>query len=313
MSFSQDVKNELAKLPLVEDEILSEAAAMVRMNGTVKFSLQDRLTVEFVTENNPSARRIFSMMKSLYDYDSGIFVKKNPHLQQKNQYVVVLEDSEIAKRFLKDVGITFSEENFGIEDRWPQKLWKKETRRRAYLRGAFLGAGSISNPQKNYHLEMVCRDQTHARRLIRLMNEDNLGAKSSLRGEDVVVYIKEAEKISDFLAAVGAHYQMLEFENVRVIKDMRNTVNRLVNCETANLDKTVNTALQQVEWIEFIQEKGEFEKLPPELQTLCRLRLENRSLSLKELGEKMVPPISKSAVRYRFAKIKNIAEDLGYR
>lgn len=313
MSFSQNVKTSLAKMTIGKEEYISEIGAMVRMNGTIGFSLHGEVTVEFLTENNPLARRIFSLIKALYAYDALIMVKRNPRLGYHNNYLVTIKDVNTAQKFLQDVGLRVSAETFAVEDRFPQKLTNSELRRRAYLRGAFLGAGTVIDPNKGYHLELVCRDALHSKRLKRLLEKENLESKISLRGEDRVVYLKEAEKISDFLAMLGAHKEVLYFENVRVLKDMRAHVNRLVNCENANMDKALNTGLKQVEWIKWIEEKKGLESLPSDMRALCALRLKNKEISLKELGEKANPPLSKSAIRHRFSKIEKLAKELGYK
>lgn len=189
-------------------------------------------------------------------------------------------------------------------------LIQKKCDKIAYLRGAFLAGGSINNPEGTYHLEIITNDSQHAEALTDLMNYFQLGAKISLRKNWYVVYIKESENIVDFLGFIGAHRALLEFENVRVLKDVRNKVNRLVNCETANLTKTVMAAIRQKENIELIASTIGLQALPLPLREIAQLRLEYPDASLKELGEMLTPKVGKSGVNHRMRKIDELAEKL---
>lgn len=187
-----------------------------------------------------------------------------------------------------------------------------EQRKRAYMRGAFLAGGSVNHPEtSSYHLEIFSSSEEHNQSLCELMNEYGLRAKPLERKKGYIVYIKESEKITEFLSIIGAHQALLYFEDVRILKDMRNSVNRLVNCETANLNKTVGAALRQVENIRLIQRTIGLDQLPPKLRDIATLRLTHQDVTLKELGDMLEGgKVSKSGINHRLKKIDEIAEKI---
>jgi DNA-binding protein WhiA len=202
-------------------------------------------------------------------------------------------------------------DNFGnLERGLPEGLLEKRCCRRAYLRGAFLAKGSVTNPEKGYHLEIVAEDEVHAQAIADMMVGFEVAGKVTSRKGESIVYVKESDQIARFLGLVGAHTAVLQFENVRVVKDMRNRVNRLTNAESANMDKAVAAAVQQVDDISLIQEKIGLQRLPHGLRELAKARLENPEASLRELGESITPRVSKSGINYRFTKISEIAKRL---
>ncbi len=313
MSFSSLTKNEISKLPMDRNCCsIAELAAIIRMSGTIQISGMSRISLKFVTENAAIARRIFVILKNLYDANMEVMVRKNRQLKKNNNYMVVVMDTDISRRILKDVGLVSDNNdiNLVIDHRIPENIIKNRCCKRAYIRGAFLGGGSISNPEKSYHLEFVSNSEEHSKDLAELINSFGLNAKIVTRKGNYVIYLKEGEQIVDLLNIIGAHQALLRFENIRVVKDVRNNVNRLVNCETANLNKTINAAIKQVENIEYIDKVIGIEKLPKDLRQLAKLRLENKDATLKELGAMMNPPIGKSGINYRFKKIEKIAKDL---
>jgi len=180
--------------------------------------------------------------------------------------------------------------------------------KRAYIRGAFLAAGSISNPNKSYHFEIVCRTRNQAEQLQEVINSFAMDAKIVERKKHYVVYLKEGSQIVDILNIMEAHVALMNLENVRIIKEMRNSVNRKVNCETANISKTVNAAMKQVEDIEYIRDTIGLETLPDNLREIALLRLEYPELPLKELGTYLGTPVGKSGVNHRLRKISSMAE-----
>ncbi|MGB9804650.1 DNA-binding protein WhiA, partial [Desulfofundulus sp.] len=192
----------------------------------------------------------------------------------------------------------------------PRELVRRECCRRAYLRGAFLGGGSVNNPEGTYHLEIITGNAEHARALGRLMGEFGLEARVSVRKNWHVVYLKDSDQIVALLNVMGAHAALLDFENVRIYKDVRNQVNRLVNCETANLNKVVEAALRQVEDIRFIAGTLGLEKLPPALRQVAEARLQYPDASLRELGEVLEPRVGKSGVNHRLRRLSEIAARL---
>ena len=180
--------------------------------------------------------------------------------------------------------------------------------KRAYIRGAFLAAGSISDPEKSYHFEIVCRTMEQAKQLQDVINSFDMDAKIVERKKHFVVYLKEGSQIVDILNVMEAHIALMNLENVRILKEMRNSVNRKVNCETANISKTVNAAVKQLEDIVYVRDTIGFETLPDGLREIAELRLEYPEAPLKELGTYLNPPVGKSGVNHRLRKISTIAE-----
>ena len=291
---------------------MAELAALVRMNGTIKISGSKNVNLKFTTENAAIARRIFGLLKDIYKRDIEVMVRRNKQLKKNNNYLVYINNKDISKKVLRDVGfITKDNSLFHPNYKIPKNLIKKRCCKRSYIRGAFLGGGSITNPEKAYHLEFVTGDEEHSIDLRDLINSFGLNSKIVLRKDYFVVYIKESEQISDLLNIIGAHQSLLKFEDIRVLKDVRNNINRLVNCETANLGKTINASMRQIESIHRIRNTIGFSSLPDNLKEVAELRLEFKDATLKELGSMLDPPVTKSGVNHRLRKIEKIAEEIG--
>lgn len=310
MSFSAVTKNELARVIGDSDCCrLAELAALIKMDGSIQISGQKKLSINIVTENAAVARKIFKLLKDLYGIFTEILVRRKVRLRKNNVYLVRIPPQNGIERIFHALGIAeggfaFSEE--GIH----KELITQDCCRRAYLRGAFLGGGSVNNPEGTYHLEIITDNPHHARDLAELMQYFDLPAKVSPRKNWYVVYLKGSEQIVECLNHMGAHSALLDFENARIYKDMRNQVNRLVNCETANLNKTVSAAVRQLENIKFLADTLGLDKLPKPLREAAELRLQNPDISLKELGELWDPPVGKSGVNHRMRKIDRLAEKL---
>ena len=229
-------------------------------------------------------------------------------LKKNNVYICRIREG--AREILSDLDIL--QDDYHLNHSISLSLLKTNTQKRAYLRGAFLAGGSVNNPEtSSYHLEIYSMYKEHSEALVELMNEFNLNAKLIERKKGYITYLKEAEKISDFLGLVGAVQAMLKFEDVRILRDMRNSVNRIVNCETANLNKTIGAALRQVENIKYIDSTIGIDKLPERLQEVARLRIEHQDVTLKELGEMISSgTVSKSGINHRLRKIDEIADKL---
>ena len=311
MSFSAKVKGELGRYTeMSREEALAQISAMMKVSGTIGFNGKG-LSFKITTENPTSARLVFTLLKEHFQIHSKLMVKKSNSLKKNNIYMVVIDEEMGVRGLLKDTGI-FKEVDGGItlDYRIDEKMLETDDEKRAYIRGAFLGGGSVTNPEKNYHLEFVTHSEEYAQDLCELINSCGLNSKVIQRKNSFIVYIKEGEQIVDILNIMGAHSCLLELENIRIMKEMRNNVNRLVNCETANLSKTVNAAVRQVESIKFIQSKIGLKRLPQNLREIAELRLEYPDESLKELGEMLDPPVGKSGVNHRLRKIEKIAEEL---
>ena len=182
--------------------------------------------------------------------------------------------------------------------------------KRAYIRGAFLAVGSVSDPSKSYHLEIVCRDERQAHFLAGLLDSFDITAKMIRRKNYHVLYVKDGSVIVETLNVMGAHVALMDFENTRILKEISNSVNRKVNCETANIGKTVNAAQRQIDDIRYLMSVDAFDDLPAELKEMAELRISHPEATLQELGELSTPPLGKSGVNHRLRKLSRIAQDL---
>ncbi|MDU1539332.1 MAG: DNA-binding protein WhiA [Paeniclostridium sordellii] len=311
MSFSAETKNELARV-FSDNKCcnISELSAIVRLSGSIQIAGYKKLNLKISTELNSTARKVFKLLKSNFGINTEISVNKNQMLKRNSSYVLIITNDMGAKDLLRELGILSEEEGFLTMNKVPENLVKDNECVRAFIRGAFLGGGSISDPEKNYHLEFVTNNEDFAESLKDLINSLGFNSKTVSRKNNYVVYLKESEQISDLLNIIGAHQALLSLESTKIVKEMRNNVNRLVNCETANLSKTVNAAVRQIENIKYIEEKIGLSHLPPNLREIAMLRIEYEDLTLKELGEMAKPELSKSAVNHRLRKIEQIADDL---
>lgn len=200
----------------------------------------------------------------------------------------------------------------GVHARCDGLIVQSECCRRTFIRIAFLEKGTVNDPSKGYHLEIACRGNSQATQLCELMAKDGIKGKVIERNKRMSVYVKEAEQISDMLALMGAHKAVLSMENERVLHQMRGTINRRVNCETANINKTVNAAVRQIEAINYIQKNSGLHNLPENLRAMAVLRLEMPDTSLGDLGQYLNPPVGKSGVNHRLRKLVEIAEKMGF-
>ncbi|HHT51493.1 MAG TPA: DNA-binding protein WhiA [Eubacteriaceae bacterium] len=314
MTFSTRTKNEISRIPIGNNKAaLAELSALIHMGGTIFFSGKSNIGFKITTENPAIARRVFSLLKIKFGTQTELSVKKNAQLKKNNIYSIVVSSALGAEDILLQTGIIKQNPESNVKEinyEIPKKLIEEEKCKRAYLRGAFLGGGSISDPEKTYHLEFVTFNEKYSYELCKLINSFGLSAKVVQRKNNFVVYLKEGEQIVTILNIIQAHNALFELENIRIFKDMRNNVNRIVNCETANLSKTVNAALRQIENIKYIKDNMGLSKLPPNLREVAELRLNYQEASLKELGKMLIPPIGKSGINHRLRKIDKIAEDL---
>lgn len=312
MTYSARVKNEISKI-IMEDKCckLAELSALIKMTGTVQIHGRNNIGIKLSTENASIARMIFTLIKEIFDINTKVTVRRNKQLKKNNNYTLYIDTQTGAEEILLETGImTKTEEGIKINYKLPHKLVKKACCKKAYLRGVFLGGGSISDPEKTYHLELVTNNSEYAESIKKLINSYELNAKVVDRKGNFVVYLKEGEQIVDYLNIIGAHKALLGLENVRIYKEMRNNVNRIVNCETANLSKIVNASMRQIKNIELIKERIDFDNIPENLAEVAELRLKYPDSSLKELGEMMNPPIGKSGVNHRLRKLDEIAEKI---
>lgn len=312
MSFSANVKNELSRIPPANRESqLAELSALVRTTGSINIIGLNKLAFSIFTENPAIARRIFSLLKNAFEISVEIQVNNAGGQKKISQYQMYISNEQGANQILNEIGIVdITDGIIHLQNNIPQRIIAKKEAKRAYLRGAFLGCGSISDPQRMYHMEFTTTDTDYAKKLAKLLISYEIPAKIIQRKNLQVIYIKDSEKIADVLNLTGAHNALLQMESIKVNKQVRNDINRLVNCETANLSKTVNTSERQIESINYILEKKGLDYLPENLQEIALLRKKHFDMSLKELGEIMDKPLGKSGVNHRLKKIEEIAENL---
>ena len=308
MSYASEVKKELTTLKVHFGNAKAELMALIRMNGSLGLS-NHRFILNVQTENPATARRIYSLLKQFYDVESELLVRRKMKLKKNNLYIVRLNKG--SDYVLKDLDIL---DGFQLKETVPLDFLDDDAKVRSYLRGAFLATGSVNNPEtSSYHLEIYSLYEDHNQTICEMMNRYGLNARTAKRRSGYITYLKEAEKIADFLSLIGATSSMLKFEDIRIMRDMRNSVNRIVNCENANFNKVADAANRQIESIKYLDKKIGLNNLPVKLQEIAIARMAHPEVSLKELGE-LVPggPISKSGVNHRLRKIMEQAEKMGF-
>ena len=308
MSFTAEVKEELSRVETPRSCCpRAELAALMRVEGTIHIAGGERFRLEMATETAPVARKAIKLMHSLYGLKTELTVRRSV-LHKTNNYLITVPSQPALAPALTDLGIL--DEAGGLTYGVPPRLVRKDCCAVSYLRGAFLGGGFVADPHGDFHFELTAETELHARDLVGLMARFGIEARVTRRRGLFAVYLKGAEPIVTFLALVGAHRALLRTEDVRIIKSMRNDVNRLVNAETANLQKSADAAIAQVEDIRYLADLHGMSWLPPALQELARLRLDHPDVSIRELGEYAVPPLSKSAVYHRIRRIESLAAEL---
>ena len=313
MSFSGDVKEELSQqIPEARHCRLAELAAITGMCGSVCISASGRYLIRFRTENISVARKCFTLLKKTFNICSDVSVSLHKGGKNSTQvYILLVRDHEMALHILHALKLLGGDGEVA-EQVSPanQLLVQRSCCRRAFIRGAFLVSGSISNPERSYHFEIVCSSMERAQQLGALIRPFGPDAKIVQRKKYYIVYIKEGAQIVDMLNIMEAHVSLMDLENIRIVREVRNKVNRKVNCEAANINKTVNAAVRQMEDIRYLLDGQGAEALPDGLSDIALLRLAHPDASLKELGEMLVPPIGKSGVNHRLRKLSQLAEDL---
>jgi DNA-binding protein WhiA len=305
MAFSQLVREELVRspLPVCASCLRAELAAIIHIAGSIHLTGHEQLSLSVTLETAGVARRFLQLMKEATGLESEVRMESLERLGRRHRYTIHISSQTGLHRFLQKIGLL--DEKLRPESSIQAKDAATNCCRASFLKGAFLAGGSITAPEKKtYHLEIVVANEAFAEGLAYLMDLLGLKAKISLRKEHFVVYLKEGEAIARLLTLIDAHSAVIRLEEARVIKGMRGDVNRLVNCETANLEKTLAAAWEQVELITRFQRTRRLEELPQSLYDIARLRLENPESSLKELGESHSPPLSKSAVNHRLRQLR---------
>jgi len=308
MSFSGEVKKELCEqISPARHCKLAEISAIIAFCGKIMVDKDKSLVLKLQTESTILTKKIFLLMKQVFRISAELSTRSLS--AKKNLYELVLNAEETAL-VLAACKLTAREEENSRYLVVEPAIVTKSCCKRSFIRGAFLSAGSLSNPNKAYHFEVVVNQEKNGELLCEVMRSFGIDAKMIERKYHYVVYVKEGSQIVDLLNVMEAHVALMEFENVRILKDMRNSINRKVNCEAANINKTVKAATRQVEDILFIEEKIGLASLAEGLEEIALLRTTYPEASLKELGEMLNPPVGKSGVNHRLKKLGEIAEGL---
>lgn len=303
MSFSTDIKNEVVRLDSTREELISELSAIVRNSAVISDS------VVITIENNSVARRIFKLFRNVYDITPIITVRKKYF---SNGFSYILDIRNKVQQILDDLSIVYNGEYKSIPLEY---IYSDDDLVRAYLRGVFLSSGSINDPKTSkYHLELLVDSLDYAEFISKLLNDSNLNSKIISREKKYMVYIKEAEKISDFLRIIKAYNAVMYYEDIRIYRDHKNMTNRLNNCEQANMDKIFFTASSQIRDIEKLKEYDMIELLDDKLKEVIEYRIKYPELSLSDLSDIISRDtgrnITKSGLNHRFRKIRELVSNI---
>lgn len=306
MTFSSRIKEEVSTIECTRAEYLSELSGIIRTNALIKI-----YNIKIQTENKFVANRIFGLFKLLYDINLNITLRKNYNFKKNEIYVLELKKDTL--KVLRDVGI-INEKNEFLKTPSDSVLSDEELKR-AYLRGVFMVSGSLNDPKTSrYHLEFLINDTQYAFFLNKLLNDNNLNSKILHRKKGYMIYIKEAEKISDFLRLIRAYNGVMYYEEIRVYREKVNMTNRLNNCEQANVERTISTSNKLIKEINYIKEKDMYDLLDDKLKETCDYRVRYPELSLLELSKVITMEtnlnVSKSCLNHRFRKIKEFADKI---
>jgi DNA-binding protein WhiA len=309
MSFASDVKKELTLLLGDDCCQLAELSALLRSNSEIFYSEQ-HLTVDFHTQNPTTAKRVLRLLREQYSSQVELITKKGTQLNKRNTYIIRVQDhvDEVVRELQLVDGLRMMQHV-------PESFIQAECDQRAYLRGVFIAAGSVNHPKSsNYHLEMVLKDETHALDVLALLNQFDMNARMIERYKGFMIYLKEAEKISDFLKLIEANGSVMKFEDIRIYRDISNTVNRMNNCDIANQRKVLEAANRQLEDILTIERLVGLKSLPLPAYEAARYRKRYPEASIIEIKERMEAKsgktISKSAINHRFRSIRDFADKL---
>lgn len=312
MSFSSDIKEEISLMvPQAKHCCIAELTAIFGMCGRIVYTENGRLYIKIHTENLAVARKYFTLLQKSFNIEGDVSVKRNLHLKNSRIYTVIVTDELQSQKLLQAMKYMGASGEILEDDvSHTQMLLQSICCKRAFLRGAFLSAGSMSDPEKAYHFEISCPDENKALLLQQLMHFFDVDAKVIFRKNHYVTYVKDGAQIVDLLNIMEAPTALMALENIRIAKEIRNSVNRQVNCEMANINKTVSAAAKQVEDILLIKNTVGFGQLTDGLREIAELRIENPEVSLQELGKMLSTPVGKSGVNHRLRKLRQIANEL---
>ena len=304
MSFSGMVKEELSRqISPARHCRIAETAALLCACGRI--TAKENLRIQ--TENAAVVRKCFTLLQQTFNIETEIAIRESCQMKKGNVYFVEICDPNEIRNVLQGTKLSVNRETLCFDN---TLVTQQSCCKRAFIRGAFLASGSISDPEKGYHFEIVCPDRQKAEQLQELIRSFQIDAKIVLRKKSYVVYVKEGAQIVDILAVMEANVALMNLENIRILKEMRNSVNRKVNCETANINKTVSAAVKQIEDIRLIESQKGFHTLNEGLAEIAELRLQYPEATLKELGMMLNPQVGKSGVNHRLRKLSEIADEL---
>lgn len=312
MSFSKNVKKELAKhISGGRHCQIAEIGALVSLCGEIIPDGKQQYTMKIITENLTVARKYFMLVKETFQGEVFFSEKEGLAGKKNNLYMLEIKDKELTRKILEATKLLASDGRLLSDDAVVSPFIIQNTCcRRAFLRGVFLVSGSISDPEKTYHFEIIMPTEKKAEQIQSVIRSFGVDAKIVMRKRYHVVYVKDGSQIVDILNIMEAHKALMDLENVRILKEMRNSINRQVNCEAANINKTVAAATKQLEDILYIKETVGFGDLSAGLEEIARLRIAQPDASLKELGSMLSKPIGKSGVNHRLRKLSELADSL---
>ena len=300
MTFSSEVKKELTSLEA--DEVV--LAALIRMNGSL--ALSNKLSLFVVTENATTARYIYSLLIDIYDIKSEIRTQQKNNLSKNRSYTVVIDED--VPELLSQLDLA---DGLLLDNGLPESVKYDERKSIKYLRGVFLSSGNVSDPDSGkYQLSMTLVHQEQAEDLKEILHELGFEAKILKRKNNFILYLSKAEQIMDFLTLIGANKARLTYESAKIVREVRNQVNRQVNFETANLTKSISASLNIIDKINLIDKKLGLENIPENLAQIAILRRDNPEATIQDLGRLLNPPLGKSGVNHRLRKLSQMADDL---
>ena len=318
MSFASETKNELARIePEKKCCMLAEISGFLRVAGSIGLVGFGKFRIRITTDNAAVARHYKKLLQDYFGIETKLEISEGTQVgkskdRKKYAYTITIDPENLSEQILRETGILLIREgNNYISDGIYNGVVRTKCCKKAYLRGVFLGAGTMSNPEKGYDLEFVLDSANMAQDLRKLINSfTDLGCKIVVRGKKQVVYMKKADYISDTLAIMGASNQVFSLEETRIKKTMINSARRTVNCDNANMDRTIEASMKQIEAIKKIENHGGLDSLPDKLAEVARIRLENPDASIASLGEMCEPPLKKSGINNRLRKIIEISNKI---
>lgn len=311
MSFSSTVKEELVRLPLGKPCcMLHEIGALTQTSGSLALRGAGKVRVTYQMESAALARRLFLLIRTRLGITPSLHFVQHARLGGRRSCILTL-DNESAQKLLMALHMMEEREGvFSLKRTVPRHAMTRQCCRRAFLRGAFLGAGSVTNPERGYHFEIVAQDQGLKKNLLKLLEKSGVPGRTISRKGTDIVYLKDSQHIADLLALMGASQGLMSFENTRVHKNVRNRVNRVMNCDQSNMEKQLDASQRQVEAIKALAIAQGLDSLPPSLRQMAYLRLDQPEANLKQLGDMLEPPVGKSGVNHRLRRLMALAQAL---